>query len=89
MSTDPKKLVKTILLSYFLAAIILASGYTCNGVPILFVSFSLIALAIFISGCLALHQNYKKYKIGIYLFLEIIGIVLSLFVILMMIIQFL
>lgn len=83
MSTDPKKLVKTILLTYLLASVILASGYTCRGVPVLITTFSIISLLLYISAILALHQNYKKYKISMYRFLEAIGICFSIFAIIM------
>lgn len=83
MSTDPKKLVKTILLTYLLASVILASGYTCRGVPVLIVTFSAISLLLYGSAVLALHQNYKKYKIAMYRFLEGIGIAFCLFAVIM------
>lgn len=86
MSTDPKKLVKTILLSYFLAAISIVSAFTCKDVPILLLSFVGIGLLVIICACLSLNQQYKKYKIQMYLFLEIIGIIFGIFSILMTII---
>lgn len=87
MSTDPKKLVKTVLLTYFLAAVILISGYTCKDVPVLIITFSAISILLLICSCLSLNQNYKKYKISMYLFLEIIGIIAIIFAILMVIIS--
>ncbi len=87
MSTDHRKLIKTILLTYLLACVILASGYTCRGVPILIITFSLISVCLYISAVLALHQNYKKYKIKMYRFLEFIGIAFSIFAIVMMIVS--
>lgn len=79
MSTDPKKLIKTILLAYFLACVILVSGYTCKDVPVLIISFTLISILLFVSGVMSLHQNYKKYHIQMYFFLEIIGILFTVF----------
>lgn len=79
MSTDPKKLIKTILLAYFLACVILVSGYTCKDVPVLIISFTLISILLFVSGIMSLHQNYKKYHIQMYFFLEIIGALFTVF----------
>lgn len=87
MSTDPKKLVKTILFTYLLAAVMLISGYTCKDVPVLIITFSCISIVLFICACLALHENYKKYKIPMYRFLEIIGIIAIIFSIGMMILS--
>ena len=83
MSTDPKKLIKTIVLAYILACVILISGYTCKDVPVLIISFSFISVMLFVSGILSLHQNYKKYHIQMYFFLEIVGFLLTLFSVIM------
>ncbi len=81
MSTDPKKLVRTITFTYFLAAVFLMAGYTCKDVKILQISFAFISSLLMISAILALHQNYQKYKIQIFLFLEVCGIIIQSFII--------
>lgn len=89
MSTDPKKLVKTVLLTYFLAVMFLLSGYSCKDVTVLNVTFTLICEALVISSILALHQNYKKYHISMFMFLEVCGVIFAIFALLMCIINLL
>lgn len=89
MSTDPKKLVKTILLTYFLAMMFFISGYTCKDVHVLSISFTFISELLVVSSILALKQNYKKYRVSMYKFLEIIGIIFALFEILTLIVSLL
>lgn len=79
MSTDPKKMVRNIIFAYFLAGMFLlgAMQMTFSVIPVAI--FTSIALILYISGCLSLYQQYKKYHIKIYLFLIFIGIALALF----------
>lgn len=79
MSTDPKKVVKTILFADFMACmfIVAAMQMTFSWIPVTI--FTAFALLLFLSGCFSLHVQYKKYKIAIYLYLLLINIGLSIF----------
>lgn len=79
MSTDPKKVVKTILFADFMACMfmIAAMQMTFSWIPVAI--FTAFALLLFLSGCFSLRVQYKKYKISIYLYLLFINLGLSIF----------
>lgn len=79
MSTDPNKMVKMIVMADFLACMFLiaAMQMTFSIIPVAI--FTALSLLLFLSGSLSLHQQYKKYHIRIYLFLEWIGYAFSVF----------
>ena len=79
MSTDPKKVIRNILLAYFLAAMFEAAAVNMSFRIVPVIVFTLFALLLYSTGILTLHQQYKKYKIPMYIFLEIIGIGLTIF----------
>ena len=65
----------------------LLSGYSCKDVTVLNVTFTLIC-ALVISSILALHQNYKKYHISMFMFLEVCGVIFSRFALLCVLLIF-
>lgn len=80
MATDPKKFVRTILISYFLACLFMVFGLSLSYHFIPVIGFTFISELLYIAAILSLHGQYKKYKIRLYLFLEVIGIILAIFV---------
>ena len=74
MSTDPKKTVKTIVLAYFLGCMFLLTGMQMTFALLPVVIFTTLAVLMFGTSVLSLHQQYKKYRIPIYMLLEIVGI---------------
>ena len=74
MSTDHKKTVRTIVIAYFLACMFLLTGMQMTFALLPVVIFTTIAVLLFSTSVLSLHQQYKKYRIPIYLLLEIVGI---------------
>lgn len=79
MSTDHKKTVKTIVLAYFLGCMFLITGMQMTFALLPVAIFTTIAVLLFLTSALSLHQQYKKYHIIIYKFLEIIGYGLIIF----------
>lgn len=79
MSTDPKKVVRNIVFAYFLAGMfeLAAVSMAFSWIPV--ACFTAFSLLLYITGAWSLHQQYKKYKITIYRFLECIGYGLGLF----------
>lgn len=79
MSTDPKKTVKTIVLAYFLGCMFLLTGMQMTFALLPVIVFTSLAVLMFFTSVLSLHEQYKKYKIPIYILLEIVGIGLMIF----------
>lgn len=79
MSTDPKKLVRTIIFAYFMASMFLLAGMQMTFSIIPVAIFTGLALLLYLTGCFSLYQQYKKYHIHMYLFLIFVGIALSIF----------
>lgn len=79
MSTDHKKTVRTIIMAYFLACMFLVAGMQMTYALIAVIIFTGLAVLLFLTSILSLHQQYKKYHIPIYLFLELVGIGLIIF----------
>jgi len=79
MSTDHKKTVKTIVIAYFLGSMFLAAGMQMTYALLPVLIFTSLAVMMFFTSVLSLHQQYKKYKIPVYLFLEFVGLGLCIF----------
>lgn len=77
MSTDPKKIVKTILGAYFLASMLMLGCMQLSFSLFAVVTFAIITSVIMICSLLALFKQYKLYHIKIYLLLIVIGIFLE------------
>ena len=74
MSTDHKKTVRTIVIAYFLGCMFLLTGMQMTFALLPVVIFTTLAVLMFGRSVLSLHQQYKKYRIPIYMLLEIVGI---------------
>lgn len=74
MSTDHKKTVRTIVIAYFLGCMFLLTGMQMTFALLPVVIFTTLAVLMFGTSVLSLHQQYKKYRIPIYMLLEIVGI---------------
>ena len=73
MSTDHKKTVRTIVIAYFLGCMFLLTGMQMAYALLPVAIFTTLAVLMFFTSILSLHQQYKKYHIPIYMFLEIVG----------------
>lgn len=79
MSTDHKKMVKTIVMAYFLGCMFLLAGMQMSYALLPVFIFTTIAIILFFTSILSLHKQYKKYHIPIYIFLELVGAGLIIF----------
>ena len=79
MSIDPKKVVRNIIFAYFLAGMfeLAAISMAFSWAPV--ACFTAFSLLLYLTGAWSLHQQFKKYKITIFRFLEWIGYILSIF----------
>lgn len=79
MSIDPKKVIHNIIFAYFLAGMfeLAAVSMAFSWVPV--ACFTCFALMLYFTGAWSLHQQYKKYKIRIFRFMEFVGYGLGLF----------
>ncbi len=79
MSTDHKKTVRTIVLAYFLGCMFLIGAMQMTFAIAPLAVFTGLAVLVFSTSVLSLHKQYKKYHIPIYLFLEFVGVGLTIF----------
>ena len=75
MEDNTKRLIIMSILAYAIGTFIFAAGLLTKTM-ISLILFYLIAVALIISGMLALYNNYKKnHQIKLYLYLIIVGII--------------
>lgn len=83
MSTDPKKYIRTILLTYLIACFMMIIGMNMSFHYAPVIVFTCISVLLFIVAVLSLKEQYKKYKIPMYLFLAIIGVLMVILMIIL------
>jgi|GEM_PF-2107983 len=76
MSTDPKKYIRTIVLTFIIACFMMIIGMNMAYHYLPVVVFTLMSVLLLGSAILSLKEQYKKYHIRLYLFLAITGSIL-------------
>lgn len=79
MSTDPKKIVKTIIMAYFLSGMLMLGCMQLVFSKIAVIIFTTIVSLLMLSSLIALFKQYKIYHIKIYLVLMAMGILLEVY----------
>jgi hypothetical protein len=80
MSTDPKKFIKSIVLTYFLAGVMIAVGISMSYHFLPVIIFWSVSSLLYLSAIASLTTQYKKYRITIYKFLAYAGIIMLIIV---------